>query len=113
MLMALPERHPCASGSAASPNLWGRRMDTVRRSYAPIIDDAKRICRHAAEAIERAQSIIAQSQALRVSLDRPILCPRCHRLTAVENDDHSRNSLVWIVCLLCGHQWSVAPKKAR
>ena len=88
-------------------------MDTVRRSYAHIIADAKRICRHAAEAVERAQSSIAQSHALRASLDRPILCPRCHRLTAVNNDDQTRNSLVWIVCLLCSHHWSVAPKKAR
>jgi hypothetical protein len=40
-------------------------------------------------------------------------CPHCRRLTGVEEDDSTGSSLFWFVCRLCGHRWSVAPKKAR
>jgi len=40
-------------------------------------------------------------------------CVRCRRLTGVEEDDSAGSSLRWFVCRLCGHRWSVAPKKLR
>ena len=38
-------------------------------------------------------------------------CPRCRRLTGVEDDESTGSSLLWFVCRLCGHRWSVAPNK--
>ena len=40
-------------------------------------------------------------------------CPRCRRVTGVEEDESTGSSLRWFVCRLCGHGWSVAPKAAR
>jgi hypothetical protein len=40
-------------------------------------------------------------------------CPHYRRLTGVEEDDNTGSSLDWFVCRLCGHGWSVAPKKTR
>jgi transcription elongation factor Elf1 len=88
-------------------------MDTDRRSSAHIIEDARRIRRQAAETRERARSIVAQSHALRADFDGRFECPRCDGLTAVETDHNTDSSLVRFICLLCGHRWSVTPKKAR
>jgi hypothetical protein len=40
-------------------------------------------------------------------------CPRCQRVTGVEDDESRTNFLRWFVCLLCGHRWSLARKKSR
>ena len=40
-------------------------------------------------------------------------CPRCRRLTGVEDDDSTGSSLRWFVCRLCGHRWSVSLNKTR
>jgi hypothetical protein len=40
-------------------------------------------------------------------------CARCQRLSGVEEDDSSGSSLLWFVCRLCGHRWSVAPHTRR
>jgi hypothetical protein len=50
-----------------------------------------------------------------MTIDPPSLppCARYRHLTGVEDDDSTGSSLRWFVCRLCGHRWSVAPKKAR
>jgi hypothetical protein len=37
-------------------------------------------------------------------------CPRCHRLTGVEEEEQSGSSLRWFCCRLCAHVWSSSPR---
>jgi transcription elongation factor Elf1 len=67
----------------------------------------------AANALDRGRAALARAQAFCASLHLLPHCPRCHHVTGVEDDDNSGSSLLWFVCRLCGHRWSVAPKKLR
>jgi hypothetical protein len=62
---------------------------------------------------EAAQSPRHGSRVVISRLPAEQACPRCRRVTGVEEDDSTGSSLHWFVCRLCGHRWSVAPKKAR
>jgi transposase-like protein len=88
-------------------------MDTIRTSCQQAIADARKMRTQAAATLERARAAAAHAEAYRANIQRVPHCPRCHRVTGVEEDDSTGSSQLWFVCRLCGHRWGVSPKTIR
>jgi hypothetical protein len=121
-LCGFVERQLQAADVAPVDAFWLRRIAAMRdlrlasRTFpwnSDTIEAATLVPRGPLPSLRSGGMGCAKKQAVTVHPPPLPPCPRCLRLTGVEEDENTGSSLRWFICRLCGHCWSAAPQKLR